>query len=98
MQDLLKDYLVEHIEKDKMHFSLTCAVCGSLWKSSVISVSAQGSHNLDTVDSLREEAKSHNRMCTFCGRPVCLNCFEDVKGIFLCKQCGQRLRTRIDIK
>jgi hypothetical protein len=37
MQDLLKDYLVEHIEEEKVYFSLTCAICGNngtapLWR------------------------------------------------------------------
>ena len=93
MQDLLKDYLVEHIEEDNIYFSLTCAVCGSQWHSTPMARSALSSRDLDIA-----EAGTHNRMCTFCGRPVCLRCFEDVEGIFLCSQCAKDLRSRIDTK
>lgn len=86
MQDLLKDHLVEHVQGDVRSFSLTCTVCGAVWKSEA------AEDGLAVVT----EAKKYNRMCPFCGRPVCLNCFEDIEGISLCTQCGQRLRSRMD--
>lgn len=88
MQDLLKDHLVEHVQGDGKSFSLTCTVCGAVWKSET----ADGKDDL----AVMAEAKKYNRMCPFCGRPVCLHCFEDVEGIVLCTQCGQRLRRRMD--
>ena len=97
MQDLLKDYLVEHIEEDTISFSLTCAICGNQWHSTTMARSALRSRDLD-IAPICEEAGTHNRMCTFCGRPVCLRCFEDVEGIFLCTQCAMDLRSRIETK
>ncbi len=97
MQDLLKDYLVEHIEENSVCFSLTCAVCGSQWHSTPMALSALRNRDLE-IATVCEEAGTHNRMCTFCGRPVCLQCFEDVEGIFLCTQCAKELRMRIETK
>lgn len=92
MQDLLKDHLVEHVQKEGNCFSLTCVICGKAWRS------APTIGNCGIGTALIEEAMRHNRMCTFCGRPVCLNCFEDVEGISLCVQCGQQLRERLETK
>ena len=97
MQDLLKNYLVEHIEDDTLCFSLTCAVCGKQWHSTPVALSDPCSPDLD-IAPICEEVGAHNRMCTFCGRPVCLQCFEDVDGIFLCTQCAKELRKRIETK
>ena len=98
MQDLLKDYLVEHMQGDKRQFSLTCSVCGSHWKSAVFSITEDGAKGIPMKLMAVEEAGKHNRMCTFCGRPICLRCFEDVEGIFLCSHCAQDLRRRLDMK
>ena len=98
MQDLLKDYLVEHIGKGERHYSLTCAVCGACWISSTTQILKDRSCDLNAQELAGEEATEYHRMCTFCARPVCLKCFEDVEGIFLCTQCGKRLRDRIDLK
>ena len=97
MQDLLKDYLVEHVEEDTVYFSLTCAICGNQWHSTPMALSALCSRDLDIAPTC-EEARAHNRMCTFCGRPVCLQCFENVEGIYLCTQCAKELRMRIETK
>ncbi len=92
MQDLLVDHLVEHPQKEGSCFSLTCAICRKVWRST----SVIGKHTeLEIGSAIAEEAMRDNRMCTFCGRPVCLNCFEDVEGISLCVQCGQKLRERL---
>ena len=95
MQDLLKDYLVEYVGEKTKNYSLTCAVCGAVWLSESTPISRDRGCDLEAEISAVEEAKKYNRMCTFCGRPVCLKCFEDVEGIFLCTQCGELLRQRI---
>lgn len=88
MQGLLIDHLVERAEGEKTCFSLTCTVCGTVWKS----VSLPDMNR----KSAAAEAGKQAYMCPFCGRPVCKNCFVDVDGISLCAQCGQRLRKRIE--
>ena len=95
MQDLLKDHLVEHVQKEGRCFSLTCTICGTAWRSTTATDKSSG-RNIGT--ELTEEVLKHNRMCTFCGRPVCLNCFEDIERTSLCGQCGQRLRQRLEEK
>lgn len=95
MQDVLKKYLVESAHGGGKCFSLTCAVCGTVWRSTAVEVCTDGDNASRTKEFAVEEAKKYNRMCTFCGRPVCLRCFEDIEGISLCIQCGQTFRKKI---
>lgn len=88
MQGLLIDHLVEHRDGEKINFSLTCTICGTVWKSAALPGL--------TRKAAAEEAAKQIHMCPFCGRPVCENCFANVDGITLCAQCGQRLRERIE--
>ena len=95
MQGLLKDYLVENTEGDKLCFSLTCSGCGAVWKS--MPVPGGGKEvRLSARKAAAEEAKQQTHMCSFCGRPVCRTCYVNVEGISMCKQCAQRLRERMD--
>lgn len=87
MQGLLIDHLVEHTDGEGTWFSMTCTICGAVWMSR----SLPGMNR----EKALQEVSEHNRMCPFCGRPVCDNCFVDVNGINLCAQCAQRLRERI---
>ena len=95
MQDVLKKYLVESAHGGGKCFSLTCAVCGTVWRSTAVEVCTDGDDASCPKEFTVEEAKKYNRMCTFCGRPVCLKCFKDIEGISLCTQCGQLLRKRL---
>lgn len=88
MQGLLKDHLVEHSEDENTCFSLTCSICGAVWKMTAMPGMNRSSAAL--------EAAKQAYMCPFCGCPVCKNCFADMEGITLCAQCGQRLRERIE--
>ena len=88
MQGLLIDHLVEHRDGENTCFSLTCTICGTVWKSAALPGL--------TRKAAAEEVAKQIHMCPFCGRPVCENCFANVDGITLCNQCGQRLRERIE--
>ena len=89
MQGLLIDHLVEHKDPNGVYFTLTCTICGEIWKSDA--------RPDMTRTAAAEEAAKQIRMCPFCGRPVCGNCFTNVEGITLCSQCGQRLQERIEV-
>ena len=88
MQGLLIDHLVEHTDGKMTCFSLTCTICGAVWKSSM-------QPDVDRKAAAREVAKQ-THMCPFCGNPVCDRCFVDMDGITLCAQCARRLRERIE--
>lgn len=94
MERLLKDCLVECPEGSGICHLVTCTVCGRTWKSATLEKDAA------CVDGNREaaakEVSQFIRICNFCGRPVCEACFEDVEGIFLCVQCGEKLRKRLE--
>ena len=36
MQGLLIDHLVEHRDGENIYFSLTCTICGTVWKSAAL--------------------------------------------------------------
>ena len=88
MQGLLIDHLAEHRDGENLSFSLTCTICGTVWKSTAFP-------GLTRKAAAKEAAKQIH-MCPFCGRPVCESCFVDVDRITLCSQCSQRLRERIE--
>ena len=90
MQDLLKDHFVERGQGETRSLSLTCSVCGAVW-SSKLPMGAD-------IEKSIAEAMKHNKMCPFCGRPVCLNCFENLEDLSLCVQCGQKLREKLEQK
>lgn len=90
MQDLLKDHFVERVQSEARSLSLTCSVCGAVWSSNL---------PIGTdIESAVAEAMDHNKMCPFCGRPVCLNCLETVEDLSLCVQCDQKLRKKLEQK
>ena len=95
MQGLLKDYLVEHGSDNKLCFSLTCSACGTVWKSTPVPGGGK-EVRISARQAAAEEAECRNQMCSFCARPVCKNCYVNVEGISMCKQCAQRLRERVD--
>ncbi len=92
MQDLLKDHFVERVSDGKRNLSLTCSVCGAVWSNKQ---PLNGNTDLEIRKNAVREAMELHRMCTFCARPVCLNCFENVEDISLCVQCGKQLRERV---
>jgi len=93
MERLLKDYLVDRTQEKEKGYSLICAVCGKSWTSTVREDQAR----VDDKEAAAHEAARSNSICRFCGRPVCSDCFEDVEGIVLCMQCGDKLRRRLEV-
>lgn len=96
MQSLLKDHLVKRVDGGQIFFSLTCIACGSEWRFEPVSSQGWKQIRFDARRSAAEEASKWGCICPFCGRAVCLDCFEDVEGIRLCAGCAQRLRERVD--
>ena len=95
MQGLLKDHLVENADGEQFCYSLTCAGCGMVWKSTPVSGRSGKESRLAARKAAAEEAAKQIHMCSFCGRPVCGTCFTDVEGISMCQQCARRLRERV---
>ena len=87
MEKLLKDYLVEQQTETGNRYSLTCMLCGSVWKSREMSREAAA-----------KEACGNSHICHFCGRAVCKQCFADVEGIQLCIQCAAKLKAKLGAK
>jgi hypothetical protein len=98
MQDLLKDHLVENTDGEMLFFTLTCAVCGKVWKSTPIPNQGDRESRLAARKHAVAEAAQRSHMCPFCGQPVCEACFVNVEGITLCVKCARRLQERIDEK
>jgi hypothetical protein len=92
MERLLKDYLVDRTREKENCYSLICAVCGKIWTSTPRADQARGADK----EAAAHEAADGNSICRFCGRPVCLECLEDVEGILLCTQCADKLRQRLE--
>lgn len=87
MEKLLNDYLVEQQTETGSRYSLTCMLCGRVWKSREMSREAAA-----------REAGGKSHICHFCGRAVCKQCLDDVEGIQLCVRCAAKLRAKLDIK
>lgn len=87
MEKLLNDYLVEQQTETGNRYSLTCTLCGRVWKSREMSREAAA-----------REAGGKSHICHFCGRAVCKQCLDDVEGIQLCVRCAAKLRAKLDIK
>lgn len=96
MERLLKDYLVRHTDDGGVSYTATCMVCGRIWKSAAVKNS--GLSEEEARDNAAKDVSGVFRVCGFCGRPVCGDCFEDVDGILLCVQCGSDLRRRLEEK
>ncbi len=87
MEKLLSDCLVEQQTETGSRYSLTCTLCGSVWRSREMSREAAA-----------KEAGEKSHICNFCGRAVCKACFADVEGIQLCVRCAARLRAKLEGK
>ena len=84
MEKILKDFVVEQQTETGSRYSLTCTLCGSVWRSREMSREAAA-----------KEAGEKSHICHFCGRAVCKKCFTDVEGIQLCVRCAARLKAKL---
>lgn len=96
MDRLLKDYLVEHTDETGTRLSLTCTLCGKTWMDRCRRLDKSGIYA--ARESAAKEAGKYSRICSFCGRVVCEDCYVNAEGIRLCVQCSSRLRAKLDGK
>jgi len=86
---------------EQFTFGFQCDICGKEWKSGSMPFETGCFTGIETNEALRLiwaqehrtayekanlEAHWHFNNCPKCGKWVCDDCFDDVKGMF-CKEC-----------
>lgn len=109
MDRLLRENLVSCSDRENFCFSLTCKVCGNVWKSLPIPFSgASVKHTSQNTKLLFQnefvqtkeialiEATKHFHSCKLCGAPTCDDCIVSLSDMKVCKICADRLENKQD--
>ncbi len=94
MEERMKDHLIDRSDANNYRFVLICSACDGAWTGSALDRTA-----MDWVtaqEKTMEEARKYHRMCSFCIKPVCNSCFEDVGVIRLCTRCAAKLKAKLE--
>ena len=102
MKQRIKEHFVDCSEKGGFCFSLTCTVCGTVWKSMVIKPEAstvikrlgQNEYNR-AKEAAYLEAASAFTSCRLCEEPVCNNCRVLLGDMEVCRSCAKRLQSKL---
>ena len=93
MINLLKDRLVNRSDKDSFRFTLTCAVCGSVWESTAIPVAE--STCSDAQRAAQQEAMQGFVVCRLCANPACENCQVSFGEMTVCSNCAKQMNLSV---
>lgn len=104
MNRLLRENLVSCSDKENFCFSLTCKVCGNIWKSSPMPFNGDSvKHTSQNPQLLFQnefvkakeialvEAETNFHSCRLCGAPICAKCIISLNDMKICKICADRL-------
>lgn len=102
MTQRIKEHFVDCSEKGGFCFSLTCTVCGKVWKSSIVkpevSTAAKRLYQ-NEYNRAREaaylEAVTVFKSCRLCEAPVCNNCMVVMGEMEVCSSCAKRLQSKL---
>ncbi len=102
MKQRIKEHFVDCLEKGGLCFSLTCTVCGTVWKSTVIKPEApvaikrlgQNEYNRAKEAAYLEAATAFTG-CRLCEAPVCNKCMVLLGDMEVCRSCAERLQSRL---
>ena len=102
MKQRIKEHFVDCSKKDGFCFSLTCTVCGTVWKSSIVkpevSTAAkrmyQNEHNR-AKEAAYLEAATAFKICRLCEAPVCNDCMVVMGEMEICSNCAKRLQSKL---
>lgn len=102
MKQRIKEHFVDCSDKNGFCFSLTCTVCGTVWKSTIVKpeVSAavkrlyQNEYNRAREATYLEASKAFTS-CRLCETPVCNNCMVLMGDMEVCSSCAGRLRSKL---
>ena len=102
MKQRIKEHFVDCSDKNGFCFSLTCTVCGTVWKSTIVKpeVSAavkrlyQNEYNRARETAYLEASKVFTN-CRLCEAPICDNCKVLMGEMVVCSSCARRLQSKL---
>lgn len=102
MKQRIKEHFVDCSEKNGFCFSLTCTVCGTVWKSTIIKPETSTAvRRLSQKEYIRAkeaaylEAANVFTSCRLCEAPVCNNCMVLLGDMEVCSSCAKRLQSKL---
>jgi len=102
MKQRIKEHFVDCSKKDGFCFSLTCTVCGTVWKSTIIKPETSTAvRRLSQKEYIRAkeaaylEATNVFTSCRLCEAPVCNNCMVLLGDMEVCSSCAKRLQSKL---
>jgi len=102
MKQRIKEHFVDCSEKNGFCFSLTCTVCGTVWKSTIIKPETSTAvRRLSQKEYIRAkeaaylEATNVFTSCRLCEAPVCNNCMVLLGDMEVCSSCAKRLQSKL---
>ena len=102
MKQRIKEHFVDCSEKNGFCFSLTCTICGTVWKSTIIKPETSTAvRRLSQKEYIRAkeaaylEAANVFTSCRLCEAPVCNNCMVLLGDMEVCSSCAKRLQSKL---
>lgn len=102
MKQRIKEHFVDCSDKNGFCFSLTCTICGTVWKSTLMKPEVstavkrlyQNEYNRAREAAYLEAATAFTG-CRLCEAPVCKKCMVLMGDMEVCSSCARRLRSKL---